>query len=801
MVRAANDTSQAAKTMESLGNAVAVLEERQKKGARAATILSAELRAGANATAAQRKEIAALTGRLYDLNQSEQKASIGANILKTGMTAIASAIAISRIVDYGKKFLEVADAMTQLQARIARLSTDAASARETFNSLADISSKTGTSLNDTTKLWESLTSSLKDAGATNAQVLNLTSTLQKIGRIGGSSTDEIANALRQFGQSIASGTIRAEEFNSILEQMPELARQIASGLGISMGQLRQEMLAGKLTAQDALNAIQDRTGAVNTEFNKLPRSLGQATGALETSFAKLIKSLNDATGASTLTVAAIDATTKSVEALASQSTTTAEKLAAVADVLGWISPLAGEAADSFNRINNANVDTLKGKVQSLTTDLNAVTKSTDKASEATKHFTIAAAQSSKLTGKTGSNSAAKNANDAANALSRQGDSLARLSTGYAEGSLELAKYDAVLALGNKASSEQILKAEQQAESIWKIQKATKAAADEEAKRKQANQNFSNLKGQASPVANIDNSFQLQMEQLNQYATLYPQKIEEVEAVRAAIEGRYREQRQAAMWDEWAQQNVATQLFADTLQTSMNTVSSSLTGLLNGTQSVNEALGNIANTVLSSVVQSFTQMGVEWVKSAIMGQTAQIAATAATTAASVAGTATTTAASTTAAATTTAAWTPAAIVASIGSFGGAAAIGIGAVVAAMALSGSIAGKRKSGGPVSAGSVYQVGEGGMPEIYQARDGSQYMIPGDNGKVISNKDMQGSGGGGVVVNINNYTSSAVDAQATSDGNGGWTVDAFVYDISNGGPASQAIQQYHQAPRKARG
>jgi hypothetical protein len=195
------------------------------------------------------------------------------------------------------------------------------------------------------------------------------------------------------------------------------------------------------------------------------------------------------------------------------------------------------------------------------------------------------------------------------------------------------------------------------------------------------------------------------------------------------------------------------------------------------------------------------MGVEWVKSAIMGQTAQIAATAATTAASVAGTATTTAASTTAAATTTAAWTPAAIVASIGSFGGAAAIGIGAVVAAMALSGSIAGKRKSGGPVSAGSVYQVGEGGMPEIYQARDGSQYMIPGDNGKVISNKDMQGSGGGGVVVNINNYTSSAVDAQATSDGNGGWTVDAFVYDISNGGPASQAIQQYHQAPRKARG
>lgn len=113
-----------------------------------------------------------------------------------------------------------------------------------------------------------------------------------------------------------------------------------------------------------------------------------------------------------------------------------------------------------------------------------------------------------------------------------------------------------------------------------------------------------------------------------------------------------------------------------------------------------------------------------------------------------------------------------------------------------------GGRENGGPVSAGSMYRVGEKGKPEIYQAGNGRQYMIPGDNGRVISNKDLQGSGGGGgVVVNINNYTGSTVDAQATPDGNGGWTVDAFVYDISNGGPASQAIEQYHQAPRKARG
>lgn len=196
------------------------------------------------------------------------------------------------------------------------------------------------------------------------------------------------------------------------------------------------------------------------------------------------------------------------------------------------------------------------------------------------------------------------------------------------------------------------------------------------------------------------------------------------------------------------------------------------------------------------------MGIDWVKSAVMGQTAQVSAVAAATAAQTAGLATTTAASTTAATTTAAVWTPAAAVASIGSFGGAAAIGIAALVAAMALAGGLAGKRKNGGPVAAGSMYQVGEGGMPEIYRASTGKQYMIPGDNGRVISNKQMtSGSGGESVPVyiNIQNYTGATVDAQASQDGNG-VTIDMIVADINQGGRVSQAIQQNHQAPRKAR-
>lgn len=70
--------------------------------------------------------------------------------------------------------------------------------------------------------------------------------------------------------------------------------------------------------------------------------------------------------------------------------------------------------------------------------------------------------------------------------------------------------------------------------------------------------------------------------------------------------------------------------------------------------------------------------------------------------------------------------------------------------------SMGGAREHGGPVNASSMYQVGEGGKPEIFKASNGSQYMIPGDNGSVISNRDIGGGGGagGGVIQQINHFT-----------------------------------------------
>ncbi|UWC45706.1 tape measure protein [Klebsiella aerogenes] len=237
-------------------------------------------RKAADVLGAMEKGARSASSGIDKLDSSGRKASGTMGVLTSALSGVASAISVALIIDYGKAFLTVADNVTQLQARISRLTTDTAEAKATFSTLAMIASNTGASLQDTQSLWEKLTSSLKATGATNSQILFLTDTLQKIGRVGGSSAEEMAGALRQFGQSIDGGIVRAEEFNSIVESMPELARQIAAGMGISMGELRQEMLAGKVTAETALNAIAKQSGVVNQEFNKLPRTLEQANNSL-----------------------------------------------------------------------------------------------------------------------------------------------------------------------------------------------------------------------------------------------------------------------------------------------------------------------------------------------------------------------------------------------------------------------------------------------------------------------------------------------------------------------------------------
>lgn len=761
------------------------------------------------------------------LTSSADSAGRSMSGFKSVLSGVASAISVALIIDYGKAFLTVADNITQLQSRILRLSTDAATAMSTFETLTAIASTTGASLRDTAKLWEAMTSALKGTGATNTQILALTDTLQKIGRVGGSSTEEMANALRQFGQSISSGTVRAEEFNSILEQMPELARQIGAGMGLSMGQLRQAMLEGKLSAQDALNAIMKQSSAVNDEFSKLPRTMDQASNSLTISLQNLIGKMNEAMGASATMVKIIDSISAAIDRLSGKTETASQKIADLtstgemyarrARTWSWL------GLDGWSEQNQA-LAALSNKAATLIGDMNSVAKASENAANGTINFNNSGTANpkqdalvkrsqrrielSKLEGEAKarlqalydaedagipkndprvktlqdqyaeierntkaqkeSNAEGKKSASQAESVAQKLANLKQQSELAAGSTKEMSREQSILtaqqSLGKAATQEQIKLAGEYAAKIWDTanafkmkQQAEQAArfVDKEVAASKTAVNPSTGLAQ-DPTAEVNQEELQKLEALNNYQQLGVLSVQQYEDAKTAILQQAAYQRQEILDQEQRtyQQNISSLLGE----------SSSFAG------SIADAIGQAAGKSSAAYQALFAiSKGFAIAQASLNLQTAISNAMAIP-------------------------WP-----ANIPAISQALSAGTQIVSAISGI--SYGGARYNGGPVSAGAMYQVGERGKPEIYQASTGKQYMIPGDNGKVISNKQMTGGGSAAPTIIIENYSSGAgvMDTQASKGADGGDVVRIVLADLQQGGQISQGISQYHQAPRKA--
>lgn len=297
--------------------------------------------------------------------------------------------------------------------------------------------------------------------------------------------------------------------------------------------------------------------------------------------------------------------------------------------------------------------------------------------------------------------------------------------------------------------------------------------------------------EVDPVQQLANQHAQELALIQQFEQQGVLAHENALALKNAADRQYEQQRTAAQWEILSQQSLGYNMLTSAVDAFSGNASNAITGLLTGTMSAQEAMQSLGNTILNSVINSIVQVGVEMLKNFILSQTLGAAAQAANAASAIAG-----------GAAALAAWTPAAIAASIATGGTASATGLTAYKGAQAagLATSVLGARYNGGPVSAGGLYQVGEKGKPEIYQASTGKQYMIPGDNGRVISNKDMNGGGALNVQVVINNQASNAEPqymGATQSDGN--YVLEFLISDAERNGPYISTLQSTLGLSRKA--
>ncbi|MEF2422809.1 tape measure protein [Klebsiella pneumoniae] len=297
------------------------------------------------------------------------------------------------------------------------------------------------------------------------------------------------------------------------------------------------------------------------------------------------------------------------------------------------------------------------------------------------------------------------------------------------------------------------------------------------------------RGQIDPVQQLANQHAQELALIQQFESQKGQITQRGLELMNAANTQYEQQRIAAQWEIWRQQNAGYEVAAAAFDSFAGNASNALTGIITGSMSVSEAMRSLGSTVLNSVINSFVQMGVEWLKSVIMGQAGMTAASGMAIAQGQL---------------IAASMAPAAAMTSLATAGAnaiPAQAGIASTVG-MAQALSIAGARYNGGPVSAGGLYQVGEKGKPEIYQASTGKQYMIPGDNGKVISNKDMQGGGGLNVQVVINNQASNAEPQyMGATQNDGNYVLEFLISDAERNGPYISTLQSTLGLSRKANG
>lgn len=249
------------------------------------------------------------------------------------------------------------------------------------------------------------------------------------------------------------------------------------------------------------------------------------------------------------------------------------------------------------------------------------------------------------------------------------------------------------------------------------------------------------------VAKIETEYQLKLDALKRYQ----QQVEMSETEFNMRMMGLSQQRDQAIYEQQIKnlENMGGMyaVMGTAIQSFENNATQSIMNVLDGTQSISDAMRNLAKTIATSVVQAIVQMGVRWIAQrmamAVAGQTADaMAVTSATTTGSAIASA----------------YAPAAMMSSMATYGSSATAGMMAMMAGVALVpallAKVSGQRRYGGTVNAGELYQVGEGNAPEIYQSRSGRQYMIAGDNGRVFSNKQVLGSGGGRVVHITQNVT-----------------------------------------------
>lgn len=297
----------AAKSVEGTSKSINQFSQEGAKGASSAKILSDQVKSVGNSSKTASDGLNKVTHSTAASAASMDSATKAAQVLASRIAAIATVgAAVSKM-----------DTFAGFENRLKLVTTSQTELNQAMNDTFRIAQNSRQEWDSVVQVYQRFSENAKTLGIDMKKTAELTETVSKAVAISGASSASAEAALTQFGQALASGVLRGEELNSVMEQTPGLSKAIAQGMGITIGQLRAVAAEGKITTDVLVDALTKSKDSVDELFGKTSMTIGQSMTTLNNEIVKFVGEAGKTSGAAQAIAQSIQLISENLSAISS----------------------------------------------------------------------------------------------------------------------------------------------------------------------------------------------------------------------------------------------------------------------------------------------------------------------------------------------------------------------------------------------------------------------------------------------------------------------------------------------------
>jgi tape measure domain-containing protein len=263
-----------------------------------------------SAAVVARKEV---TGLGTAAEQTGARGAAGINRLERGVQGLSPALERAQkafLAVFGLGLIErkinalagMADQYSNITGRLRLVTSGEAALAAARERTFSIAQATNAQYESTATLYSRLIKSTQALGLSQieqaSQASTLATAINQSFAVSSSSSASAAAGVMQLSQGLASGVLRGDEFNSVMENSSRLAQALADGLGVNIGRLREMAEAGQLTSEVVINALSSQAAAIGADFAQLPLTIERSWTNLQNALVRYVGQSDQTIGAS-----------------------------------------------------------------------------------------------------------------------------------------------------------------------------------------------------------------------------------------------------------------------------------------------------------------------------------------------------------------------------------------------------------------------------------------------------------------------------------------------------------------------